>query len=54
MEKEKEMETEMVPTLLGAVAGTLTRDLDVLTGTVCGCTVCDATTDYAKSEPTLL
>ncbi len=45
---ETETEMEMVPTLLGAVVSTLTRDLDVLTGTVCGCTVCDNTTDYAK------
>ncbi len=45
-----EMETEMVPTLLGAVVGTVTCDLDVLTGTTCGCTVCDFTTDYAKAS----
>lgn len=41
---------DMVPTLLGAVAGTLTRDADVLTGSTCGCEMCDVCTDYAKAS----
>jgi hypothetical protein len=44
---EANMEVE-VPTVLGAVAAATTSDLDVLTGTVCGCNACDQTTDYAK------
>lgn len=36
-------------TLLGAVVGTVAKNEVVLTGTVSGRTVCDYTTDYAKS-----
>lgn len=44
------MDKYLTPTLLGAVVGTETAELDVLTGTVCGNTACDFTTDYAKGE----
>jgi hypothetical protein len=57
MDKERNQEPEVeiaaewdvAPTLLGAVAGTLTKDMDVLTGSVCGCTACDVSTDYARA-----
>ena len=39
----------LVPTMLGAVAGTLTRDAEILTGSTCGCSACDACTDYARA-----
>lgn len=41
---------DMVPTLLGAVAGTITRDAEVLTRSTSGCDFCDFTTDYAKAN----
>ena len=40
---------DLIPTVLGAVAGTLTRDAEVLTGNTCGCDMCDACTDHAKA-----
>ena len=40
---------DLTPIVLGAVAGTLTRDAEVLTGSTCGCEMCDACTDYAKA-----
>lgn len=45
---EKEMDAEIAPTVLGAVAGTLRRDEEVLTGSWRGTTVCDWMTDYAR------
>jgi hypothetical protein len=40
---------DLAPVVLGAVAGTVSTDMDVLTGTVAGCLVCDFTRDDAKS-----
>lgn len=40
---------DIVPAVLGAVAGTVTTDIDVLTGTVAGCLLCDACRDDAKA-----
>lgn len=37
------MKDTMQPIVLGAVAGTLERNLDVLTGSKAGCECCDAT-----------
>jgi hypothetical protein len=41
---------ELTPTMLGAVAGTMTPDADVLTGSTCGCSACDGCTDYARTS----
>jgi hypothetical protein len=41
---------ELFPTLLGAVAGTRNTNADVLTGSGCGCQVCDACSTYARTS----